>query len=337
MLQLLTRFIFWLFSSRDKNLESLFNTLEIEPVLSHLLNWCNDHIEAENVIWIKNDEYNLVLDQALGVKKKEPDQAMNRHIKFFPINEVKEDTFYSRIVHFHHDCSAPCTRQHGKNVDILYPFRDHNQNLLGYIFIVGVNKSSLRMALHHMNWLSQKASRHLGFAFEFFRVQGQALKDDLTGLYNQRFLSQVIEDEISRSKRFDRQFCVLFLDIDRFKLINDVNGHWVGSKLLIEVSHVLKSVLRKNDYAFRYGGDEFVVILPETDVEGALVAAERFRRVISSTDFIIDGVHLKLTVSVGLAGYPEHAKNYRDIIRMADEAMYCGKNKSRNIVFVANS
>ncbi len=146
----------------------------------------------------------------------------------------------------------------------------------------------------------------------------------------------VLENEIYRAQREDLRFSVLFMDVDFFKSINDSRGHLIGSRLLIEVSKILKFNLRRSDYAFRYGGDEFVVVLPVTSSKGAQIAAERIREHIEKTNFVVDGVALKLTLSIGLATFPDHAKTHKDIIKMADEAMYCGKNKSRNIVFVAS-
>jgi diguanylate cyclase (GGDEF)-like protein len=126
------------------------------------------------------------------------------------------------------------------------------------------------------------------------------------------------------------------MDIDLFKQVNDTRGHWVGSKLLVELGRLLHMNLRRSDYAFRYGGDEFVVVLPDTPPEGATVAAERIRNEIEKYSFIIDGQKLKVTMSIGIAAYPDHAESSSDIIKLADAAMYEGKAKSRNIVIMAS-
>jgi diguanylate cyclase (GGDEF)-like protein len=125
------------------------------------------------------------------------------------------------------------------------------------------------------------------------------------------------------------------MDLDFFKQVNDTKGHLVGSKILVELGILLQGQLRRSDYAFRYGGDEFVCVLPDTHAEGAMIAAERLRAVVESQEFVIDGHSIKITVSVGIATYPDHASSRRDIIYMADQAMYYGKAKSRNIVIMA--
>jgi diguanylate cyclase (GGDEF)-like protein len=179
-------------------------------------------------------------------------------------------------------------------------------------------------------------AKHVGFSLQHWAVQKMSFLDDLTQLYNQKYMGLVLESEIHRSQREEKKFSVLFMDVDYFKSVNDTRGHWVGSRMLVEIGRILKAQVRRSDYAFRYGGDEFVVILPGTDAAGACIAAERLRAQVEKNEFLVDGESLKLTLSIGLATYPDHAKTYKDIIKMADEAMYCGKNKSRNIVFVAS-
>src|SRR5690606_38723151 len=108
-------------------------------------------------------------------------------------------------------------------------------------------------------------------------------------------------------------------------------GHWVGSKVLVELGRLIKTSVRSSDYAFRYGGDEFVVVLVDTDVTNAEKVAERIRKKVEQTTFKIDGIQLNVTVSIGLAAFPEHARTSEQVIQMADQAMYYEKNKSRNI------
>ena len=134
-------------------------------------------------------------------------------------------------------------------------------------------------------------------------------------------------------QRLDKKFSVLFLDIDYFKKVNDTSGHWIGSRLLVEVSRIILGSVRSCDYAFRYGGDEFVVVLVDTTREQGETIAERIRRAIEQHEFLIDSVSLKLTVSIGLAIFPDHAKSTVELLKLADQAMYYGKTKSRNIVF----
>ena len=168
------------------------------------------------------------------------------------------------------------------------------------------------------------------------KIQELTITDDCTGLYNARHLYKTLEAEVYRSHRFSYEFSVIFIDLDHFKQVNDTHGHLVGSKLLNEVGFTIKSHLRLIDYAFRYGGDEFVVLLPQTGKDSALVVARRLREVMRGTQFLTDE-NLNLTVrsSMGVATYPEDAKSAHEIIRQADEMMYMVKNSTRDNIAVA--
>src|SRR5881296_605484 len=127
------------------------------------------------------------------------------------------------------------------------------------------------------------------------KIQELTITDDCTGLYNARHLYKTLETEVYRSSRFGYEFSILFLDLDHFKQVNDTHGHLVGSKLLNEIGFKIKSHLRLIDYAFRYGGDEFVVLLPQTGKDSALVVARRLRDVMRSCEFLIeDGLNLNV-------------------------------------------
>ncbi len=168
------------------------------------------------------------------------------------------------------------------------------------------------------------------------KIQELTITDDCTGLYNARHLYKTLEAEVYRSARFSYEFSVLFLDLDHFKNVNDTHGHLVGSRLLAEIGYMIKSHLRLIDYAFRYGGDEFVVLLPQTGKDSAMVVARRLRDVFRGSKFLKDqGLNINVRVSMGVATYPEDAKSAHEIIRQADEMMYSVKNSTRDNVGVA--
>ena len=168
------------------------------------------------------------------------------------------------------------------------------------------------------------------------KIQELTITDDCTGLYNARHLYKTLEAEVYRSARFGYEFSVIFLDLDHFKHVNDTYGHLVGSKLLQEIGFKIKSQLRLIDYAFRYGGDEFVILLPQTDKQSALIVARRIQDMMRKTVFLSeDGLNLNVRCSMGLATYPEDAKSSHEIIRQADEMMYMVKNSSRDNIAVA--
>lgn len=174
-------------------------------------------------------------------------------------------------------------------------------------------------------------------ARNFRRVQELTITDEHTGLYNARHLRQLLESEVVRAQRFSHPLSLIFLDLDHFKSVNDTHGHLVGSALLTEVGQLLVSCIRQVDSAFRYGGDEYAVLLVETDRAGARVTAERILQGFRSRQFLqVRGLSIQLTASVGLATYPEDAQAGIDLLNVADQAMYRAKARGRDRVMAAS-
>jgi diguanylate cyclase (GGDEF)-like protein len=168
------------------------------------------------------------------------------------------------------------------------------------------------------------------------RIQELTITDDCTGLYNARHLYKTLETEVYRSSRFGYEFSVLFIDLDHFKHVNDTHGHLIGSKLLAEIGYLIKGQLRLIDFAFRYGGDEFVVVLPQTSKDSALVVAKRLQEGFRASSFCREeGLNLNVRASIGLATYPHDARAAHEIIRQADEMMYLVKNSTRDNIGIA--
>ncbi len=168
------------------------------------------------------------------------------------------------------------------------------------------------------------------------KMSDLATTDDLTHLYNFRFLDQTLDLEIKRCQRYGSCISLIFLDMDHFKLVNDQYGHLMGSQVLVEVAQILRKTLREVDIIARYGGDEFVVVLPETNVETSSRIAHRVRNAIRTHEFLKkEGLSIHLSASFGIAGFPEHAKNKTDLIRLADQAMYKAKVMGRDKIFLA--
>jgi diguanylate cyclase (GGDEF)-like protein len=179
--------------------------------------------------------------------------------------------------------------------------------------------------------------RHLAIALRNLgrlkQVEHLAYLDDLTHLYNTRYLDVALARELSGGKPFS----VLFMDLDRFKSVNDQHGHLSGSRLLVEVGRVLRSCVRDEDVVVRYGGDEYVVVLSGIDSGGGLKVAERIRRAIEDHRFLSrEGARVRVTASIGLASFPEHADTKAEILDFADRAMYRGKKSTRNVVYIAS-
>jgi diguanylate cyclase (GGDEF)-like protein len=163
------------------------------------------------------------------------------------------------------------------------------------------------------------------------RIHELTITDDCTALYNARHLNFVLDAEIYRSTRYSYEFSVVFIDLDHFKQVNDTHGHLAGSKLLWHVGNLIKGHLRLIDYAFRYGGDEFVVLLPQTSKHNALMVVRRLREILNSKEFLDEeGLKVKVTASFGVAAFPADARTRKELLRLADEAMYLVKNTTRN-------
>jgi diguanylate cyclase (GGDEF)-like protein len=162
--------------------------------------------------------------------------------------------------------------------------------------------------------------------------------DDVTGLFNVRRLHKSLDAAIHDYHQNHEAFSVLFVDVDHFKKINDERGHLIGSRMLVEIGKELARHLREDDETFRYGGDEFVLVLSNTDEESATQIADRLRQRIAMKRFLAkENLNLRVTVSIGIATYPIHAHSKEDILEVADKAMYEVKKTSRNAIYVATS
>ncbi len=185
--------------------------------------------------------------------------------------------------------------------------------------------------------LVEPAAIALQNAILYQRAKELSITDDLTKLYNSRYLQEHLGKEIKRCRRYGSQVSLIFLDLDGFKEINDHFGHMTGGKALIEVGAVIKSCVRDVDVTARYGGDEFTIVLTETDTDGAVTIAERIRYHIENQVFLADdGLNVRLSASLGIATYPTHGQTQEEIVKLADKAMYRIKGSSKNGIAVAS-
>lgn len=184
-----------------------------------------------------------------------------------------------------------------------------------------------------LGWLSQlaaTASQALRQRSSFERLRRLSTTDDLTGAYNYRYLLDGLQREIRRAGRFQQVFSVVMLDVDHLKEYNDVHGHLAGSRLLASFARIVQGQLRSVDTMAKYGGDEFVVILPQTGKQGAGVVADRIRLAIESHTF--PGEVRKITTSLGISSFPEDGDQTETLLGRADQALYRAKKTGRNRV-----
>ncbi len=154
--------------------------------------------------------------------------------------------------------------------------------------------------------------------------------DSLTGVFNRRYLDKKLNEEFKRHKRYDRPLSFIMFDIDYFKKVNDVHGHQCGDYILKSVSSRVLSLIRNLDCMFRYGGEEFCCMLPETSIASAMTVAERFRIAVAELENDYDGKIVKVNISLGVSETTEEIDSAELLIKKADEALYRAKNEGRN-------
>ncbi len=278
--------------------------------------------------FFKADEVDIVLPKGYnGFRVFTRDAVKNEIVR----RKVEVNTTLYNVISLWMDGQLPPT-----HVD------DNNRNV--YLNItLGTNRLALIVIRKFIGYFSfQKRdflnalTTHIAIAFENARLYSIAITDELTGLYTQRYFRHVLEKEYSYLKKTSGgTFSLLILDLDDFKKVNDTYGHLTGDRVLEETALTLRETIRENDLAFRYGGEEFAVVLHKTTNGTAETLAERIRAAIADMDILHDSGSLKITVSIGIANYPQNASTIRQLIAKADKALYNAKRSGKNKVIVA--
>jgi two-component system, cell cycle response regulator len=186
--------------------------------------------------------------------------------------------------------------------------------------------------LHSLEILVRQAETAIENSFLYEEAVRLSLTDGMTGLWNRRNFDLRLESELSRAVRFIEPFAVIFVELDQMKAVNDRYGHQAGDTVLIELARRLTEAVREVDVVARWGGDEFTLLLPKTGLTGALLLAEKIRAAVGTAPFRIDNASLDITISIGVAAYPEHGSSGKDLVAAADAAMYRAKAGGRNRV-----
>ena len=164
-------------------------------------------------------------------------------------------------------------------------------------------------------------------------LENLSITDALTGIANRRHFEWRLSEEIERARRYKYPLSALMLDLDHFKQVNDNYGHQIGDIVLQQVAQRLRRILRRTDFLARYGGEEFIVLAPQTPADRALILAERLRQVIAESPIpVADNLQIHITISIGVAVFPNHAQNESELIGAADAALYKAKQMGRNRV-----
>jgi len=195
--------------------------------------------------------------------------------------------------------------------------------------LIGIRKKERAFDPERLKFIDPVCS-HMAIAFENAHLYSIAISDELTHLYSFRHFRYCIEREISNFEQYGAAFTLLLIDADNFKKINDEHGHMAGDDVLKDAAFCIASSIRDDDLAFRYGGEEFAVLLPATAAEGGHPVAERIRDTVGRHDFKAGASSIKMTVSIGLASCPKAANNSRDLLMAADKALYKAKETGKN-------
>lgn len=329
--------------SDGNNPLAMFENLEVNYIIDRLLLHFGPIVPAKNIHWIEAKEANRLLDidehefrmelqhrflatPLMRSYKETEGHVVQSALKSLPWGKARLEEVKDYCV----------WRTKGSRMGLIPISKSQSEELFGYFLLEGVDTGDLDFVAQQMAKSVSLVLPVLELGFRCWEAENKGFVDILTPLYNQRFLPVVLDNEISRCQRHGGEFTVLFLDIDYFKSVNDTRGHWIGSRLLTQLGAVVSDNIRTCDFGFRYGGDEFVVVLVGTGAVNGKLVAERIRKKIENLVFQVEDQEVKLTVSIGVATYPDHATSRDELIKMADQAMYSGKNKSRNVVYIAS-
>jgi diguanylate cyclase (GGDEF)-like protein len=203
-----------------------------------------------------------------------------------------------------------------------------------------INKEEADNYIESIMEISVTISEYLSLSIANIRLRetlaNQSIRDSLTGLYNRRYMEEAIQNEIMRAARKRTKITIVMMDIDHFKIFNDTYGHKAGDALLVQLANLLKSSLRGSDIVCRYGGEEFIVILPETTVENTYERAEQLREDIKRMKVSYQSKALPpVTISMGIASYPDCSSDVDELFNLADTALYRAKSEGRDRVIIS--
>jgi len=323
--------------------KALTSSLQLDQVLRTIMEKIDEFLRPDNWSLLLLDEEKQELYFELAVGKAS--QALRdvrikmgqgiagwvaQHGETVVVPDTRKDTrFFAKV-----DEKTKTETQ--SIVAVPVRFRDTCLGVIELINCVGPEGFDPR-DLKLLEALSDFAAIALENARHVKKIHELTIRDDCTTLYNARHMSFILETEIYRSQRYNYEFSLVFIDLDHFKQVNDTHGHLVGSRRLAETGNALKAHCRLIDFAFRYGGDEFVLLLPQTSKDNALNVARRLHRLIRETTWLApEGLNIRLTPSLGVASFPVDSRTKEGLLHLADEAMYLVKNTSRDSVAAAN-
>jgi len=319
--------------------KTLTSTLDLKKILELIMVKVSRLIEAQNwSLLLKNETTEeLTFDIVVGINhdfikgvRLEPGEGVSGHVvrTGIPIflSDVKDD----------HRFSGKVDELTGFKTEsiICVPLKIHGK-ILGVIEIVNVKNIALfeTKYLPFLTILTDYAAIAIENSRLFAKIQRMNVIDEYTGLYNARYLHQILEKLIENSARQNAEFAVVFVDIDNFKEVVDSHGHLLGTKMLKELGQTITDCLFEKDILVKYGGDEYVIILPGSNKHEAKKLIEKTLSAIRETTYLkSESQPVKITASFGIAMYPADAGTIKDLLILADKAMYRVKNTTKDAV-----
>lgn len=313
--------------------QMISSELQLQALLDMAMNAISEITEIERgTTWLKTEDDSFNLMSHLG------DVSMISH------KIVLDD---SKVIQKVQETKEPVEYEAGLNESLV--LSDNDRKFFGNSFVVVpilsqgeflgmvhlcASKNLERFTPRDIRLIKVFAVQ-LGAAVKNAQLYEQAITDGMTKLYLHRYFKQRLDDEIKRATRFKRKIAMIMVDIDHFKHLNDNYGHQTGDEVLKRVASILRRAVRTHDLPARYGGEEFALVLPETDMAGAVAVAERIRRSIENEIIEFDGAVIRKTASFGVAVFPDCADDMDSLIKSADVALYWSKEHGRNQVTAA--
>jgi diguanylate cyclase (GGDEF)-like protein/PAS domain S-box-containing protein len=300
--------------------------LDIVPIAHELINE-----NVKNGILIVDDHLRMIDFNPAAAKLLSLDHTKNVGAPIQSMESFwgKIENHFDRYLTKRIEISAQSSSK--KYLDVyISPLHDHRKRFLGWAVIMD-DISTHKQAEKELQTVNRRLKQQLGEIQDLQdKLHEQAMRDPITGVYNRRFLEETLSREISHAQRKGHPLSIIMLDIDFFKKVNDSFGHKIGDDVLISLSKLLQTETRDSDCVSRYGGDEFVLVMPEMTKEDAFQRAEHWRKAIKSKKKLIGEYRISITVSLGISTFPANGSNSEELFKAADEALYQAKATGRD-------
>ena len=321
-------------SNRILSLKQIANvlgsTLEIKKVLSKICDSCQKLLKAKSVgIYFISGKY-VILKHKLSDNSSMPERVKLKG------TDSKLVTFLEKhyIMSSNALDSDPAASKIYKSSSFKFQlagFLGMGNEKIGILVIEELeNDSTDENDIQLFSILLNLSSLSIRNALLYQKVRRLANQDGLTKLFTKRYFENYMKVELARSRRHNKKFSLIMSDIDHFKNFNDEHGHQAGDYVLQQTAAIFQKTVRFTDLVCRYGGEEFIIVLPETDLDGAYIVAEKIRKKVEESSYTFDGKKLNVRVSLGISTYPDHGKDITTLVKLCDNCLYHAKKTGRN-------